>query len=268
MELSPVNSSEATGAISTTINFLQFTRFPDLPPELRLKIWKIASQALRTLELFYRHIGREIRCHQAPPALLHVCHESREVGLEVYHLSFGSEKRGNPPQIYFNPANDIIYFGARQHDDELLYINDYFRAQATELSIAERDHIQHVAIAEPLFSPHRSPLAFARNISRMHEALPCLKKLSFVKNHPIYLPGSSEVEERFLTYAGVSLIDSDMDLPREQYHILESLIIFFEVEGLIDEHSHFNTLSSIDITVMGYGYDHSQDPAFWNTKSS
>ncbi|KAF4627900.1 hypothetical protein G7Y89_g10256 [Cudoniella acicularis] len=234
-------------------NCLEFAHFPLLPTEIRLKIWKIASQSPRTLELLYRHTGRELRCLQAPPAILHVCRESRELGLQVYHLCFGSAKRGFLPHIYFNPANDIVYFGSRQYDDEILYINDYFRNMSGEICIPERDHIQYLAISEPLWKDQRCPFTYVLNIPRMQEALSRLKELIFVKNPPSYIPGGSETEERFNSHAGISLVRSEAELPVGQYPMLKNMTQFF-----IRKQSEEPENTFPKFTVMEYGLHESQ----------
>lgn len=114
----------------------EFTLFPNLPKELRLAIWKLATKEPRIVEICQfssqRMIEEEIpeeeeeeddrypieyygRKNRNPfysttalPAIFRVNQESRTIALEHYQLSFANA--GNPATIYWNPAVDILYF--------------------------------------------------------------------------------------------------------------------------------------------------------------
>jgi hypothetical protein len=47
------------------------------------------------------------RASSLPPAILHVCTESREVGLKEYTLTFGTG--GHPDRTYFNFHQDVLF---------------------------------------------------------------------------------------------------------------------------------------------------------------
>ena len=92
-----------------------FKLFPNLPVELRLKIWR------STLPM-PRNVGIKLRIKDAgfggwitrkntppPPVALQVCHESREEALKYYILSFGTTVY--PPTVYFNNQIDTLCFG-------------------------------------------------------------------------------------------------------------------------------------------------------------
>jgi len=69
--------------------FTQFTVFPDLPRELRNKIWFFAAHEPRTLELFQvtemtEKSGPGERLQTKNPAILRVSREGREEGLRYY----------------------------------------------------------------------------------------------------------------------------------------------------------------------------------------
>lgn len=88
-----------------TRNSATFTRFPDLPTEIRLNIWRFALRAPRTIMMILKmrkskeeneqrdrdkemqrlcieHMGQSAVDSAKPPALLGVCRESREIALK------------------------------------------------------------------------------------------------------------------------------------------------------------------------------------------
>jgi hypothetical protein len=102
------------------------TGFTDLPTELRLKIWHFSCLTPRLVEVRTedypgnwnisfsptRH-GTKVRTIEwatkcPAPALLSVCHESREMALKVYTLRFEVLAYGFYT-IYINPLLDTIY---------------------------------------------------------------------------------------------------------------------------------------------------------------
>ncbi|KAI1350090.1 hypothetical protein F5Y01DRAFT_286882 [Xylaria sp. FL0043] len=84
----------------------QFTFFTQLPPELRLQIWR-SSYHRRVVEVFYDS-EKDCCTTSAPvPAVLQVCHESRCEALRIYKRSFGTPSQ--EPRIYFNRELDTLY---------------------------------------------------------------------------------------------------------------------------------------------------------------
>ncbi|KAH7364108.1 hypothetical protein BKA65DRAFT_572299 [Rhexocercosporidium sp. MPI-PUGE-AT-0058] len=84
-----------------------FTLFPELPFELRLKIWNCIASGPRTVTITYgsqatRHKGKTI---------------SMVEGLKSYQLAFGSQYHA--AKIYFNFWTDILRFG-NGHEAEYL----------------------------------------------------------------------------------------------------------------------------------------------------
>jgi hypothetical protein len=91
----------------------QFTLFPDLPPELRLRIWEFASAIPRSVRL-REFVPNERRTPDGLPAafgpprcssILHVCRDSREIALKGYSLI--NDSMFSAP-LYFNEANDTL----------------------------------------------------------------------------------------------------------------------------------------------------------------
>jgi hypothetical protein len=91
-----------------------FTLFPNLAVELRLKIWRSTLPGPRNVGIKIRikdaGFGGWIARKNTPtPVSLQVCHESREEALKYYILSFGTTVY--PPTVYFNYQIDTLCFG-------------------------------------------------------------------------------------------------------------------------------------------------------------
>jgi hypothetical protein len=92
-----------------------FALFPNLPFELRLKIWRSALPGPRNVGIKIRikdaGFGGWIARNSAPPppVALQICHESRKEALKYYILSFGTAVY--PPTVYFNYEIDTLCFG-------------------------------------------------------------------------------------------------------------------------------------------------------------
>ncbi|KAI1178485.1 hypothetical protein F4777DRAFT_97615 [Nemania sp. FL0916] len=117
---------------SSLLNKLQgatsFTKFGELPPELRVKIWQFAMPEARTVIIRSPHtqqthtptslddvlsqtLGDE-RTWQSTtqiPALLHVNAEARYEALKHYSLSLGVGKA--QPRVYIDFNRDTLFFG-------------------------------------------------------------------------------------------------------------------------------------------------------------
>lgn len=211
----------------------KFTKFPELPTELRLKIWGYAAMTQRLLELQYCIVDRKFFSFQRLPAILHTSQESRSVGLCYYHLSFGTDK--HPPGTYFNSNDDIVYFGAEQYGDEIDYMIRYFDKQKS--SLGPRDQIQNIALAEYLWRRdyNYSPFATWRgnwSIQKFTRTFPHLKQLNCVKGRMVPFNGEEEAAEHFEhcgNYAGPTLVKSGTgyELLRNPNLALEAVISSF-----------------------------------------
>lgn len=163
----------------------EFFLFPILPVELRIKIWSYASRVPRLLELQYCIVDREFFSFQPPPSVLHTSQESRTVALSYFHLSFGTDKQA--PSTYFNPVDDIVYFGSEQYGDEIEFMIKHFEKHSP--SLGPRDQIQNLAMAEYLWrraSDCYSPFAMSNgnlewSIRSFSRTFPHLRHLIFVK---------------------------------------------------------------------------------------
>jgi hypothetical protein len=99
-----------------------FVFFPNLPAELRLQVWQYVASFERVVEIqgINRTIGIRHGASPRPPAILHVCHESRYEALKVYKLCCGTKRL--PKSIYLNPASDIIFFRVKEQIQIWQYI--------------------------------------------------------------------------------------------------------------------------------------------------
>jgi hypothetical protein len=92
-----------------------FGMFPNLPFELRLKIWKFTFPGPRNvgIQIRFKDFGfggwMSRKRTPTPPVALQVCHESREEALKCYILSFGTSL--HPPTVYYNYKIDTLCFG-------------------------------------------------------------------------------------------------------------------------------------------------------------
>ena len=176
--------------------------FPLLPPELRLKIWKLSLPSTRLVSI---RCGADLSlpCDDAccdaegarpvevsftgctstvpPPSSLHACSESRAEALKVYSGAFGfGRRRGH---IMFNPDSDIVYFGPRK---------GYMAAEAqlhTCMAMcdpAELACVRRVAISDALFwidDTYRSLTASTLTVQVLKQLalrLPALEELMFI----------------------------------------------------------------------------------------
>ncbi|GKT49948.1 uncharacterized protein ColSpa_10129 [Colletotrichum spaethianum] len=133
-----LDAPRAASLVPATL--LHFHRFPDLPPEIRLKIWSyLIAPRVVTACCFERDARlparREAFARRSPsspspspcpepmvfnptcPVILLVCRESRALGLEHYELSFGwkisallsDTPIARPPRAWFNFRLDALY---------------------------------------------------------------------------------------------------------------------------------------------------------------
>lgn len=94
---------------------IEFHLFQFLPNELRLQIWRVALSIPRNVNvacntgILQRGVPRSARSFtssERPPALLHVCRESRLEALRIYKPSF--QTVSSPKYIYVAFSQDII----------------------------------------------------------------------------------------------------------------------------------------------------------------
>lgn len=122
-------------------SYSSFTKFKQLPPELRIKIWQYAMPGPRTVivespflntriqttrsleDALWRTSSREAqadtwRSQTEIPALLHASAEARHEALKHYQLSLGSGTA--QPRIYIDFSCDTPFFGHAELKPECL----------------------------------------------------------------------------------------------------------------------------------------------------
>lgn len=100
-----------------------FTLFPDLPLELRLKVWEslllpriVIAACFDAADEAPKRAQLARRANLPPvPVLLHVCHETRQVALKHYELAFSwripgmlARPRSSPPRVWFDFSCDTL----------------------------------------------------------------------------------------------------------------------------------------------------------------
>ncbi|KAL0931680.1 uncharacterized protein CTRU02_212633 [Colletotrichum truncatum] len=181
----------------------RFHLFPQLPTELRLKIWNFNLPSPRIVPIRY---GAGSLCFasntQSPrpstsgctsyadiPINLHICHESRAEALKSYALSFGMTR--NPGQIFFDKKRDVLYFGAR---------DGYMASEAQFLTVMalcdpkDLSEVRYLAINDSLFwvdSTYQSMSAANLTVEVLKQVrvrMPQLEHLIFVPRdeNPVY----------------------------------------------------------------------------------
>jgi hypothetical protein len=85
-----------------------FTLFTKLPSELRIKIWTACFPEPRVVSVRYNRTARQYTSKTAPPALLHVCSESRTLFLSTYIKFILSPKYESA--VFVDFARDSIFF--------------------------------------------------------------------------------------------------------------------------------------------------------------
>ncbi|KAF4625896.1 hypothetical protein G7Y89_g12264 [Cudoniella acicularis] len=123
-----------------------FHLFPNLAPELRLKIWRHACLP-RTVTVRYESEKDQCVSSAKPPAILHACRESRAEALNIYKLCFGTHSK--PARIYFNPHQDTLYLPRHRemgYDDTLRDFKILVDDKDGSLNEIRRVAIEHVDV--------------------------------------------------------------------------------------------------------------------------
>ncbi|KAL8348525.1 hypothetical protein RB601_002419 [Gaeumannomyces tritici] len=120
---------------------MSFTLFSSLPTELRLQIWRASFQP-RAVEVRYQPETDECHTITHPPAVLQVCHESREEAARHYRKAFGTKT--HEATIFFNPSIDILYIPRHRpmgYDETSRDFSSYILETAAHIERLAVDHV-------------------------------------------------------------------------------------------------------------------------------
>ncbi|KAL2060913.1 hypothetical protein VTL71DRAFT_8965 [Oculimacula yallundae] len=112
-----------------------FSRFADLPAEIRIKIWKLNLPAPRSLTIHPDFLSEDFHGQSVLSPLFDACFESNEVMTKAYPLCFEVQLLGNG--LRFSPDRDTIIFPGKsrifleslhwvkQEANSSFYVTDY-----------------------------------------------------------------------------------------------------------------------------------------------
>lgn len=105
-----------------------FHPFIRLPAELRIQIWEdsVESRLVYLIKPLWTKNPEECKPislgYPPTPALLHACHESRQIGLELYKAHDSFDEDYLPKRYYFNARTDIFSIpNYGDKDDEMTW---------------------------------------------------------------------------------------------------------------------------------------------------
>jgi hypothetical protein len=84
-----------------------FPHFVKLPYEIQHRIWEMSAQEPRVVAVYSKS---NIGLRSSIPPILHVCSQSRAIGLKNYTLAFEPQRSTQPPRVFFNFERDTLYF--------------------------------------------------------------------------------------------------------------------------------------------------------------
>ncbi|OTA61880.1 hypothetical protein K449DRAFT_434204 [Hypoxylon sp. EC38] len=189
-----------------------FDRFPQLPIELRLKIWANNLPGPRIVEIkcnprstprVEQSNNKRIRCTSTSPipVNLHVCRESRLEASRRYQLLFGDSTA--PGGIFLDPLRDTLYFGSRKGAAAAETLFNTFVSLVKPEDLA---HVRHIALNEVLIN-YGTQNSWTNNTARLTiEEILCqayryfvnIEQLTFVcdDENPIYSSDAVFIEPR------------------------------------------------------------------------
>lgn len=171
--------------------------FSKLPAELRYKIWAYNLPRPRIVPIQFGDDSISSPSDESPrwsrgftgctssaavPVNLHVCHDSRVEALRTFRLCFGIGRQ--PGQVFFDPTQDILYFGARRG---FMASESQFRSIMTMTSPQELASVRRLAINDDMLwlggAPYESTSAARRTVELLMELrsrMPGLREVYFV----------------------------------------------------------------------------------------
>ena len=111
----------------------KFELFPKLPPELRLKIWKLVPE-YRVVEVIFKqdHRKNNYKFLATIPAILHANHDARVEGLRRYKQVFKTKWALNG--VFFDFESDTLYLSRFAGDSQKnLFLRKVKRAELVQV---------------------------------------------------------------------------------------------------------------------------------------
>ncbi|KAG5913033.1 hypothetical protein E4U42_001546 [Claviceps africana] len=170
--------------------------FPQLPPELRLKIWSLNLPTTRLVPINCGVGSPSLHAAQpcttdksftgctsnaSVPVNLHVCAESRADTLKRFRRAFGFARL--PGHIYFNPASDILYFGPQEG---YMAADAQFHTCMSMCDPSQLSSVRRIAISDALFwieESYNSMTAASLTVEVIRQLslrMPALEQMLFV----------------------------------------------------------------------------------------
>jgi hypothetical protein len=144
---------------TSTFHHISFSRFADLPVELRLRIWAFAQAPPRVIELRTWKSSQELRPLKigagphSVPSILHACRESRAEGLRIYHL----EEIGISLWSNYDPSKLYIpwrYHPANKYADPEYHVRAAFTRTRHLRNHCGREYVAHRQVSKDLVMPY------------------------------------------------------------------------------------------------------------------
>ncbi|TAQ87324.1 hypothetical protein B7494_g4353 [Chlorociboria aeruginascens] len=187
-------------SLNSTPSTQTFTKFIDFPTEIRRHIWSLAipkSRVIRTTISI-----DEVRTHisgpfSKVPTILHICRESREVGLGIFKIGFGSI----PSQLgsfYWNPNIDTIYLDPTDESMDGSFEESAIDYEDFEVCFANYNiHKQLASVQTLAICLDRYLLAHIGDMLEWLQGFPNLESLSLLINPRgnIYTKGAAVLYE-------------------------------------------------------------------------
>lgn len=166
----------------------ELSLFATMPLEIRANIWKAFIPGGRVVDvIFSEDQDRYFSFGATVPTVLHVCQESRRVGLKAYTLCFGTES--HPASIPFDLTADCLLFDNWLTASETKYENPRSQQWSCtgelirligSMGQFELSNIHRIAFSSDLYTLD-SHDTFTKGLKFLHHKFPALDFLVLVR---------------------------------------------------------------------------------------
>ena len=175
-----------------------FIRFPKLPIELRIKIWKSCLPSQRIVEFYDKVVNksdgnqmeRNIGIKQAPHIFFRVCRESRQVVMERYPVQLSKSKyqlantRIDPKTDWLCLATTSAAFNIR----DMSNLKQIWSPEAAQVKTIGTTHFKWTArLLEPIFKTFKGAdelILLLPHVVSSFAGIPVEKEQVFMKKEP------------------------------------------------------------------------------------